>query len=199
MLRSGRPARPHHRGNCRQAMGLSLASETHCGEIELLFRPLSGGQPGDCSPDANRFAVHEQRLDRKMRQDRREQHGDCVRLGAESQWRTGDSNTMSGRCVCHDRFRSSQSTSARPAVEVWLKASICSIEVSPSATRSTCGLPPESCQAIGRRPPCVGPICQQGLVGVSNGIRTRDILDHNQVLYQLSYTHHAPPRATDKQ
>ena len=28
--------------------------------------------------------------------------------------------------------------------------------------------------------------------GVSNGIRTRDILDHNQVLYQLSYTHHAP-------
>ena len=28
--------------------------------------------------------------------------------------------------------------------------------------------------------------------GVSNGTRTRDILDHNQVLYQLSYTHHAP-------
>lgn len=27
--------------------------------------------------------------------------------------------------------------------------------------------------------------------GVSNGTRTRDILDHNQVLYQLSYTHHA--------
>ena len=27
---------------------------------------------------------------------------------------------------------------------------------------------------------------------VSNGIRTRDILDHNQVLYQLSYTHHGP-------
>ena len=26
--------------------------------------------------------------------------------------------------------------------------------------------------------------------GVSNGTRTRDILDHNQVLYQLSYTHH---------
>jgi hypothetical protein len=25
---------------------------------------------------------------------------------------------------------------------------------------------------------------------VSNGTRTRDILDHNQVLYQLSYTHH---------
>lgn len=27
-------------------------------------------------------------------------------------------------------------------------------------------------------------------VGVSNGIRTRDILDHNQTLYRLSYTHH---------
>ena len=26
---------------------------------------------------------------------------------------------------------------------------------------------------------------------MSDGIRTRDILDHNQVLYQLSYTHHA--------
>ncbi len=27
--------------------------------------------------------------------------------------------------------------------------------------------------------------------GVSDGARTRDILDHNQVLYQLSYIHHA--------
>ena len=27
--------------------------------------------------------------------------------------------------------------------------------------------------------------------GVSDGTRTRDILDHNQGLYQLSYTHHA--------
>ncbi len=27
--------------------------------------------------------------------------------------------------------------------------------------------------------------------GVSDGTRTRGILDHNQVLYQLSYTHHA--------
>lgn len=26
---------------------------------------------------------------------------------------------------------------------------------------------------------------------MSDGTRTRDILDHNQVLYQLSYTHHA--------
>jgi hypothetical protein len=25
---------------------------------------------------------------------------------------------------------------------------------------------------------------------VSDGARTRDILDHNQVLYLLSYTHH---------
>jgi hypothetical protein len=25
---------------------------------------------------------------------------------------------------------------------------------------------------------------------VSDGTRTRDFLDHNQVLYQLSYTHH---------
>ena len=32
----------------------------------------------------------------------------------------------------------------------------------------------------------------EAIPGVSNGIRTRDILDHNQVLYQLSYTHHAP-------
>ncbi|GAA2923214.1 hypothetical protein GCM10020221_19150 [Streptomyces thioluteus] len=29
-----------------------------------------------------------------------------------------------------------------------------------------------------------------GSIRVSNGTRTRDILDHNQVLYQLSYTHH---------
>ncbi len=31
---------------------------------------------------------------------------------------------------------------------------------------------------------------KKGLRGVSNGTRTRDHLDHNQVLYQLSYTHH---------
>ena len=30
-----------------------------------------------------------------------------------------------------------------------------------------------------------------GRLGVSDGARTRDILDHNQVLYQLSYAHHA--------
>ena len=28
---------------------------------------------------------------------------------------------------------------------------------------------------------------------VSDGTRTRDHLDHNQVLYQLSYTHHCRP------
>ena len=28
---------------------------------------------------------------------------------------------------------------------------------------------------------------------VSDGTRTRDRLDHNQELYQLSYAHHAPP------
>jgi hypothetical protein len=32
------------------------------------------------------------------------------------------------------------------------------------------------------------------LPGVSDGTRTRDVLDHNQVLYQLSYTHHATGR-----
>lgn len=32
--------------------------------------------------------------------------------------------------------------------------------------------------------------------GVSDGFRTRDLLDHNQVLYQLSYAHHLrQPRA----
>ncbi|MEY2458160.1 MAG: hypothetical protein QOK06_3340, partial [Acidimicrobiaceae bacterium] len=29
-----------------------------------------------------------------------------------------------------------------------------------------------------------------GVVGVSDGARTRDNRDHNPVLYQLSYTHH---------
>ena len=28
---------------------------------------------------------------------------------------------------------------------------------------------------------------------MSDGARTRDFLDHNQVLYQLSYTHHGGP------
>lgn len=31
----------------------------------------------------------------------------------------------------------------------------------------------------------------QGNTGASDGTRTRDVLDHNQVLYQLSYTRHA--------
>ncbi len=30
-----------------------------------------------------------------------------------------------------------------------------------------------------------------GTLGVSDGTRTRDRLDHNQELYQLSYAHHA--------
>ena len=30
----------------------------------------------------------------------------------------------------------------------------------------------------------------RGASRVSDGTRTRDFLDHNQVLYQLSYTHH---------
>ena len=35
----------------------------------------------------------------------------------------------------------------------------------------------------------------RGANGVSDGTRTRDILDHNQVLYQLSYTHHCASRS----
>ncbi len=38
----------------------------------------------------------------------------------------------------------------------------------------------------------------QMLGGVSNGARTRDILDHNQTLYQLSYTHHATPHCASR-
>jgi hypothetical protein len=42
------------------------------------------------------------------------------------------------------------------------------------------------------------PIGGAGRRGVSDGIRTRDRLDHNQELYLLSYAHHgelcAPPR-----
>ena len=29
-----------------------------------------------------------------------------------------------------------------------------------------------------------------GVCGVADGTRTRDVLDHNQVLYQLNYSHH---------
>ena len=54
--------------------------------------------------------------------------GRCVRTGGnstaiafgsvpESQWWTGDGNTMPGRCFCHDRFRGSQSTPVRSAVK----------------------------------------------------------------------------------
>jgi hypothetical protein len=31
---------------------------------------------------------------------------------------------------------------------------------------------------------------QRGKLGVNDGARTRDISDHNRVLYQLSYAHH---------
>jgi hypothetical protein len=33
-------------------------------------------------------------------------------------------------------------------------------------------------------------MARRSRIGVSDGTRTRDILDHNQGLYQLSYTHH---------
>lgn len=54
-----------------------------------------------------------------------------------------------------------------------------------SVTVPSCG-----CRRAGQEAfPRVG--CgEQNRLGVSNGTRTRDILDHNQVLYQLSYTHH---------
>ena len=31
---------------------------------------------------------------------------------------------------------------------------------------------------------------RKGLAGVANAARTRDLLNHNQMLYQLSYSHH---------
>ena len=35
--------------------------------------------------------------------------------------------------------------------------------------------------------------------GVADGTRTRDVLDHNQVLYQLNYSHHRiAVKATDR-
>ena len=34
------------------------------------------------------------------------------------------------------------------------------------------------------------PGAQAGASGVADGTRTRDVLDHNQVLYQLNYSHH---------
>jgi hypothetical protein len=49
-----------------------------------------------------------------------------------------------------------------------------------------CALPLGAPETLARRPGTP----REG-AGVSDGTRTRDILDHNQVLYQLSYTHHA--------
>ena len=31
----------------------------------------------------------------------------------------------------------------------------------------------------------------EGFTGVANAARTRDLLNHNQMLYQLSYGHHS--------
>lgn len=32
---------------------------------------------------------------------------------------------------------------------------------------------------------------RKGFTGVANAARTRDLLNHNQMLYQLSYGHHS--------
>ena len=93
------------------------SDQTHRGEIELLFRPLLGRSTGRLRPGYQQARRPRAAPRSEDAPGPGEQHGDCVRLGAESQWRTGDGNTMSGRCVCHDRFRGSQSTSARSAVE----------------------------------------------------------------------------------
>ena len=38
-----------------------------------------------------------------------------------------------------------------------------------------------------------------GFIWVADGTRTRDVLDHNQVLYQLNYSHHrVAVKATDR-
>lgn len=46
------------------------------------------------------------------------------------------------------------------------------------------------------------PLESRGLAGVANAARTRDLLNHNQMLYQLSYSHHvyvsAEHHATDE-
>lgn len=128
------------------------SDKTYC----VLFRPLLGRSTGRLRPGYQQARRPRAAPRSEDASGPGEQHGDCVRLGAESQWRTGDGNTMSGRCVCHDRFRGSQSTSARSAVKAWPKASICSIEVSSSAARSACGLPPGSCQAIRKHRSRVG-------------------------------------------
>ena len=60
-------------------------------------------------------------------------------------------------------------------------------------------LPPPTCRpaqvrrprARDRRSSRLGPNLQNRPTRVSDGTRTRDRLDHNQELYQLSYAHHA--------
>ena len=37
-----------------------------------------------------------------------------------------------------------------------------------------------------------------GSAGVADGTRTRDVLDHNQVLYQLNYSHRGRPEGNGK-
>lgn len=36
-----------------------------------------------------------------------------------------------------------------------------------------------------------------GIDGVANAVRTRDLLNHNQMLYLLSYGHHRSEKLTD--
>ena len=50
-------------------------------------------------------------------------------------------------------------------------------------------LAPEVAVAVGGVPASGGILPSAATIGVSDGTRTRDILDHNQGLYQLSYTH----------
>ena len=54
-----------------------------------------GGQPGDCGPDTNRLAVHEQRLDRKMRQDR----GNSTAIAFSSVPRASGGLVTATRCL----------------------------------------------------------------------------------------------------
>ena len=51
-------------------------------------------------------------------------------------------------------------------------------------------LPPSAGRGTGKA--LVSRLTRASPSGVSDGARTRDTQDHNLVLYQLSYTHHAP-------
>ena len=54
-----------------------------------------------------------------------------------------------------------------------------------------------SARCAKEEPALTNDLVRAGFAGVSNGARTRDILDHNQTLYQLSYTHHAASARDD--